>query len=528
MIKHRIASTLLVCVLTLYAANTASAAEEQYKKIGREALSDILKGKTEQAIESLNQYLEANPNDLESLYLLTLVYTREGNLEKATQYMQQAVEAGLPFGRFVAGPRDIFAPLYETSRYRELLNQYQPRLIHGPMLGCVDDHSAKIWVRTADEARVQVTIESENMTSPIKSDTVRTTEENDYTAVVPVKDLEPDTKYLYGLSIDGEKLPEKWTFRTHPPSGKEARFQVAFGGGSGYTPRHEKMWNTISSRDPLAFLFLGDNVYIDHPEQPNVQRYCYYRRQCRPEYRYFTATRGIYAIWDDHDFVTNDSWGGPEIREPAWKIPVWRIYRENWNNPSYAGGESQPGCWFSFSIADVDFFMLDGRYYRTDPKIEHPSMLGPIQKEWLFDELKSSQGTFKVLASPVPWAYGAKPGSLDPWQGYKEEREEIFSFLEDNRIEGVILMSADRHRSDLWKIERPDGYDFYEFESSRLTNIHHHKVMPESLFGYNEKCSFGQLIFDTTKSDPQVTYEIININNELIYTFELRKSQLTF
>ena len=233
-------------------------------------------------------------------------------------------------------------------------------------------------------------------------------------------------------------------------------------------------------------------------------------------------------MWDDHDFTTNDSWGGPEIREPAWKIPVWRIYRENWNNPSYAGGESQPGCWFSFSIADVDFFMLDGRYYRTDPKIEHPSMLGPIQKEWLFNELKSSQGTFKVLASPVPWAYGAKPGSLDPWQGYKEEREEIFSFLEDNRIEGVILISADRHRSDLWKIERPDGYDFYEFESSRLTNIHHHKVMPESLFGYNEKCSFGQLIFDTTKSDPQVTYEIININNELIYTFELRKSQLTF
>ena len=60
---------LLVCVLTLYAANTASVAEEQYKKIGREALSDILKGKTEQAIENLNQYLEANPNDLESLYL---------------------------------------------------------------------------------------------------------------------------------------------------------------------------------------------------------------------------------------------------------------------------------------------------------------------------------------------------------------------------------------------------------------------------------------------------------------------------
>ncbi len=528
MMKRKIVSFVAFCVLACSLAGSASAAE-QYKKVGREIMSDIAKGKTEQAIESLNQYLEANPNDLESLYLLTLAYVTEGNLEQATQHMQEAVDAGLPFGRFVAGPREVFAPLYETSEYQELKKQYNPRLIHGPMLGCVNSHSARVWVRTADEANVRVVVcEAENAATRIESDTVRTAKENDYTAIVPVNGLKPNTEYTYSVSVDSKSLPERWTFCTHPPAGQKARFQVAFGGGAGYTPEYERMWNTVSSRDPLAFLFLGDNVYIDHPDQPNVQRYCYYRRQSRPEYRYFTGTRGIYAIWDDHDFVTNDSWGGPEIDEPAWKIPVWRLYKENWNNPSYAGGEDQPGCWFSFSIADVDFFMLDGRYYRTDPKVNHPSMLGPAQKEWLFKELKASTGTFKVLASPVPWSYGSKPGSLDPWQGYKEEREEIFSFLEENKIEGVILIAADRHRSDLWRIERPNGYDFYEFESSRLSNIHFHKVMPGSLFGYNEKCSFARLTFDTTQSDPLVTYDIINIDNELIHTFELRRSKLTF
>ena len=107
------------------------------------------------------------------------------------------------------------------------------------------------------------------------------------------------------------------------------------------------------------------------------------------------------------------------------------------------------------------------------------------------------------------------------------EREQIFAFLEANRIDGVILISADRHRSDVWRIEREDGYDLYEFESSKLTNIHTHKVMPGALFGYNKKCSFGLLRFDTTKPDPQVTYQIINIDNELIYELSLRKSQLT-
>jgi len=90
----------------------------------------------------------------------------------------------------------------------------------------------------------------------------------------------------------------------------------------------------------------------------------------------------------------------------------------------------------------------------------------------------------------------------------------------------VLLISADRHRSDIWKIERPNGYDLYEFESSRLTNIHTHQVMAGSLFGYNKKCSFGLLQFDTTISEPQVTYKIINIDNEVIYTFSLRRSQL--
>jgi alkaline phosphatase D len=175
----------------------------------------------------------------------------------------------------------------------------------------------------------------------------------------------------------------------------------------------------------------------------------------------------------------------------------------------------------------VDFFMLDGRYYRDKPKSENPSMLGAAQKKWLFQKLKSSRATFKVLASPVPWAFGAKPGSLDPWQGYKAEREQIFSFLETNQIDGVILISADRHRSDAWKIERKDGYDLYEFESSKLTNIHTHNIMPDAMFSYNKKCSFGLLTFDTTKLDPEVIYQIISIDDEVIWKFSLKRSQLT-
>ncbi len=154
-------------------------------------------------------------------------------------------------------------------------------------------------------------------------------------------------------------------------------------------------------------------------------------------------------------------------------------------------------------------------------------MLGPVQKKLLFAQLKNSKATFKVICSNVPITKGVKPGSKDTWDGFPEEREEIYQFLSENRIDGVFVLAADRHRSDAWRTERPGAYPIYEFQSSRLTNVHTHGIIKGCLFGYNELCSFGRLTFDTTKPDPEVTYDVINIDNELVESLTLKKSQLT-
>jgi hypothetical protein len=46
--------------------------------------------------------------------------------------------------------------------------------------------------------------------------------------------------------------------------------------------------------------------------------------------------------------------------------------------------------------------------------------------------------------------------------------------------------------------------------------------------GYNKKYSFGLLTFDTTTPDPEVTYQIISIDDEVIWKFSLKRSQLTY
>jgi alkaline phosphatase D len=184
----------------------------------------------------------------------------------------------------------------------------------------------------------------------------------------------------------------------------------------------------------------------------------------------------------------------------------------------------------------VDLFMLDGRYYRTSEDADSPSMLGPTQKQWLLDGLRASTAPFKLIASGVPFPDGAKPGEWpwrsDTWEGYPDEREEIFSFIEANEIGGVVLLSGDRHRADVWRIEREAGYDLYEFQNARLTNIHTHERVEGSarhypLYSYNETPHFGRLRVDTTAADPTITYDIISIDGAVVHSTTLRRSELT-
>ena len=96
------------------------------------------------------------------------------------------------------------------------------------------------------------------------------------------------------------------------------------------------------------------------------------------------------------------------------------------------------------------------------------------------------------------------------------------------KIDGVFLICADRHRTDLRVTKRDNGYDLFEFESSRLTNRHTHGVVktPGLLWGYNQKCSFALMRFDTTAATPAVVFEAYSIDNEKIHSHTLQLDAL--
>lgn len=466
---------------------------------------------------------KGKPEDPETLFVRMMAALQQGELDEAENLAQAALDARLPFERLMGGPRELLAPLRQTESWKTWWKEFngeQIQILHGPMVGSVTDRSASIWVRTSHPAVVGV------RSGEHQSAQVSATEASDLTAVITLEGLEPATRYDYEVVVDGEVVPVGDPFfSTSAAQGEGSVFNVVFGGGAGYVPEWERMWDTIGRFEPQALLMLGDNVYIDQPEFRLCQDYCYYRRQARPEWRRLVGRTPVYAIYDDHDFGRNDCVPGPEIEKPTWKREVWNVFRQNWVNPAYGGGEEQPGCWFDFHVGDVHFILVDGRYYRDR---ESGSMLGPVQLAWLKETLRNSKGTFKVIASPVPFTEGIKPGSKDPWDGYPEERESIFAFIESEKIDGVFLVAADRHRTDLRTTERPNGYTLYEFESSRLTNRHTHKVIetPGLIWGYSQTCSFGLMRFDTTTENPTVIFECVTIDGEIEETYTLPVSRL--
>lgn len=510
-------------LLALVVLSSTAFAQHDYKST-RALLRD---GKWAEAIALANELAAKDPKDSEWIVQRSLAEAASGDVDAALTSFKKAISMGVAEERFVGEARNVLAPVMKNEALAKWVADNDLAFLHGPMLGDLKPTSVRVWVRTTKPGPVAVVVTPAKGDADFEVFTGRTTEDGDLATTIQVDGLKPGTEYRYEVEFDDDgtgitSAPR--TFRTL--SNEPQKVSIAFGGGAGYVPENERMWSTIGKFDPTALVLLGDNVYVDMPEHPAMQRFCYYRRHSVPEWRTLVGARPVYTIWDDHDFGTNDCWGGPKVDDPKWKPDVWSIYKQNWVNPGYGGGEERPGCWYDFRLGDVHFVMLDGRYYRERPRNENASMLGPEQLAWAKKTLAASEATFKVIASPVPWEFATKGDSRDTWNGFKAERNDLFDFLADEEIDGVILLSADRHRSDAWKITREKGYPLYEFESSRLTNRHVHGTMKQAIFSYNAKQSFGLVEFDPTAADPTVTYKVVNIDGEVMHELTVKRSEL--
>lgn len=418
-----------------------------------------------------------------------------------------------------------YAELIQDEAFRTLCDRGNIDRLGGPMLGCIAPDGAKVWVRTVRPAQVEVQVEGvAKAFGPVAS-----TVESDLAAVVAVTGLTPGGRYAYKVLIDGTPIdmPGHAAIVT-PSDAKTAKTRIAFGTcphrwGLGNAKQAEQ----IRGRQPAALLIYGDVAVQDRYNHLGMHRADYFMRDSFAAWRDLVCTVPVYVSWDDHDYFGNDLAGIPKGFTDADRKGVRDVFRSAWVNPAY--GAKDDGIYFRTRVGPCDVILLDTRYFRTGKK---GSFLGDDQMAWLEEQLLDCKGPFIILSSGTMWSDYVS-GGKDSWgRNDPAGRERIFALIEEHRIPGVLLVSGDRHGARGFRIPRPSGYTFYEFEPASLgARTGPEVTKPEwqdvQLFGIDKQYAFGEFEFDLVPADPAVTIRLIHEDGQALYEQTLSRSDLS-
>ncbi len=420
----------------------------------------------------------------------------------------------------------------------------QSKLVQsGPMVGYSTMREVALWIQTTKEAKVKIEYWDKQNPGKKYYTAVAATEKYDaFTAQLLADELEPGNNYEYAVYINGEKVKfdyplefqsqKLWQWREDPPNVKFVIGSCFFVNeeiydrpGTPYGGRHEIV-DEIYEQKPEFMIWMGDNIYLREADwnarSSILKRYTHTRSY--DKLQKLLGSTHHYATWDDHDFGPNNS------DRSLWnKETTLEAFKLFWANPSY-GFEDMPGVTTFFQWADLDFYMLDDRYYRSPEKRRETverELVGEQQIEWLIDALTSSWAPFRFIVIGTQF--------LNPNAGgenhatYPEERQKIIDLITKEKIPGVIFLTGDVHRSEVTKLEREGTYPLYEFTISPLTAGVSSKMYPNNAriegSGLLER-SFGLLTVDGPRKDRTLTLQIVDWQGKEHYKISINENEL--
>jgi alkaline phosphatase D len=160
-------------------------------------------------------------------------------------------------------------------------------------------------------------------------------------------------------------------------------------------------------------------------------------------------------------------------------------------------------------------------------------MLGDTQLKDLKDWLSKSTARVKFIVSSVPWRDWNGGNSQDSWKTYKKERSEIFKYITDNHINGIILLSGDQHWTSIYRLNAGPAstFSFYEFNATPLaadtitpkTNVSGGVVK----FEKEIENVYGLFQIDTSKKPATIQFDVFDIKDKKsLYHLELNENDL--
>jgi alkaline phosphatase D len=375
----------------------------------------------------------------------------------------------------------------------------------GVASGDVTQTRAILWTRVAglttpEQIKVEGWTNSSLSGPKAFTGKFKPTAARDWTAKIDVTGLQPGTQYWYQFKKDADNS-DTGTFRTAPSSNSSSNVEFTWSGDSdafkvnGVNPFNN--WETLAAaqgENADFFIYLGDTIYSDSSNRPggpattlSDYRDAYHLQRTYSNLTNLQKSTSTYPLIDDHE-VQNDFAG--QTVDPARYAAGMQAFFEN-NPIRETGLPHDPSCagdplyrtvkWGS----EVELFITDQRSCRSPstnvaatcggdlgptlpPAIRasfpfslflspnppagclaaindpNRTMLGPVQKQLLKNDLINSTATHKVIVSELAWQqWWALP--YDRWEGYGAERSEMLNFIRNNGIDNVAFLTTDNH-----------------------------------------------------------------------------------
>lgn len=287
----------------------------------------------------------------------------------------------------------------------------------------------------------------------------------------------------------------------------------------------QPMWDVIADQDPDLYIWMGDNIYGDSRDMA-VLKAKYDQQFHQPEYADFREDTPIIGTWDDHDYGENDSgnWYPPRAESRDLALSFFEVPKSDprWTREGLYGSYD-----FGPAGQKVRVILIDDRYFASQARQPDSELLGEAQWSWLQEQLLTSDAQINLIVSGIQVL--PEDHKYEKWANFPTSRERLLTFIQDNRIPGVIFASGDRHIHELsLKNDGETPYPLLELTSSGMTHswgprfpgeMNRYRTGPV----YVEK-AFGLLTIDWETG--AITAQIINQNSDVVNAFTLPLASL--
>lgn len=424
----------------------------------------------------------------------------------------------------------------------------QPRIISGPMLGPVELRDAKIWVELSPEVKEAVVKYQKTGTTQWQQARYKGTLGNPFNPVTfTLGGLDVNTGYTYEIWINGRPTgkmgtfttKDLWQWRKPVPDFSFITGSCAYINQPAYdrpgTPYGKDMsiFQTLAREQAAFMLWLGDAWYtreVDYSSEWGLWNRASHDR-AEPALQPLLKAMPQFGIWDDHDYGPNDIGKNYILKEASRQV-----FNSYFCNPS--AGENGQGIYTMTSYGDVDLFLTDDRWWRSADAMADSingkpnpdkKMLGDQQLEWLKNSLLYSTAAFKIIVVGSQVLNPVSP--FDKWRDFPAEYQAFMDFLADNKIPGVLLLTGDRHHSEIIKVDRPGAYPLYDITVSPLTSGTHvfgaaEKNNPYRVYGLDQQQNYARFSFAGKTGDRTLTVSFFGVKGEAYGSWSIHEKEL--